>query len=389
MPTFDVVILGAGGAGLFCAAVAGARGKSVAVLDHNDKPGKKILISGGGRCNFTNLGARAETYLSQNPHFAKSALSRYTPQDFLALVERHGIAWHEKKLGQLFCDGSAKEILAMLLAECSAAGAELHLGTSITSVERTETGFRLATSRGKYDCAKLVLACGGLSIPPIGASDFGYRLAQQFGMEVVRTQAALVPFTLSPQDLLDLAGVAVDAEVTCGGVNFSEAILFTHKGLSGPAILQISSYWNAGQPVLIDLLPGDDLARRIRAANASGAKQTLPNLLAELLPKRLAQAWVTRHRIPEQVHHLTESEIERIAACVHRWNLLPAGTEGYRTAEVTRGGIATSELSSKTLEAKKVPGLHCIGEVVDVTGWLGGYNFQWAWASGHAAGSAV
>jgi predicted Rossmann fold flavoprotein len=389
MMKFDVVIVGAGGAGLFCAAVAGARAKSVAVLDHNDKPGKKILISGGGRCNFTNLGARAETYLSQNPHFAKSALSRYTPQDFLALVERHGIAWHEKKLGQLFCDGSAKEILGMLLAECSAAGAELHLGTSITRVDQTANGFHLATSRGEYDCAKLVLACGGLSIPPIGASDFGYRLAQQFGLEVVRTQAALVPFTLSPQDLLDLAGVAVDADVTCGGTSFSEAILFTHKGLSGPAILQISSYWNAGQPVLIDLLPGDDLARRIRAAKASGAKQTLPNLLAEILPKRLAQAWVTRYRMPEHVHHLTEAEIERLAACVHRWNLLPAGTEGYRTAEVTRGGISTSELSSKTLEAKKVPGLHCIGEVVDVTGWLGGYNFQWAWASAHAAGSAV
>ena len=389
MPYFDVVILGAGGAGLFCAAVAGARGKSVAVLDHNDKPGKKILISGGGRCNFTNLGARAETYLSQNPHFAKSALSRYTPQDFLALVEKHGIAWHEKILGQLFCDGSAKEILGMLLAECSAAGAELHLSTTITSVEHTTTGFQLATSRGDYTCAKLVLATGGLSIPPIGATDFGYRLAQQFGLEVVRTQAALVPFTLRPQDLLDLAGVAVDAEVTCAGVSFSEAILFTHKGLSGPAILQISSYWNAGQPVLIDLLPGDDLARRIRSAKASGAKQTLPNLLTELLPKRLAQAWVALHRIPEHVHHLTESDIERLAACVHRWNLLPAGTEGYRTAEVTRGGIATSELSSKTLEAKKVPGLHCIGEVVDVTGWLGGYNFQWAWASAHAAGSAV
>lgn len=389
MPTCDVLILGAGGAGLFCAAVAGKRGKSVVVLDHNDKPGKKILISGGGRCNFTNLGASAETYVTGNPHFAKSALSRFTPHDFLEMVERHGIAWHEKKLGQLFCDGSAKEILAMLLAECKEAGAEIQLSTTITAVERSDSGFHVTTSRGDYTCAKLVLATGGLSIPPIGATDFGYRLAKQFGLKLVATQAALVPFTLAPADLFDLAGVALDAEVTCGGVIFAEAILFTHKGLSGPAILQASSYWNAGQPALIDLLPGDDVGARIRAAKKSGAKQTLPNLLAELLPKRLAHVWVTRHRIPEHVHHLTEAEIERIAASIHRWNLLPAGTEGYRTAEATRGGIATDELSSKTMEAKQVPGLHCIGEVVDVTGWLGGYNFQWAWASAHAAGNAV
>ncbi len=389
MPVTDVLILGAGGAGLFCAAVAGKRGKSVVVLDHNDKPGKKILISGGGRCNFTNLGACAETYLSGNPHFAKSALSRYTPHDFLALVERHGIAWHEKKLGQLFCDGSAKELLAMLLAECTAAHAELHLGTTIHDVQRTESGFSIATDKGDYQAGKIVLATGGLSIPPIGATDFGYRLARQFGLEMVATQPALVPFTLAPSDLFDLAGVALDCEISCGGTTFAEALLFTHKGLSGPAILQASSYWDAGQPCLIDLLPGDDLAERIRVAKRSGAKQTLPNLLADLLPKRLAQVWVSRHRIPEQVHHLTEHEIERIAACVHRWQLLPAGTEGYRTAEVTRGGIATGELSSKTMEARKVPGLHCIGEVVDVTGWLGGYNFQWAWASAHAAGSAL
>ena len=389
MPTYDVLILGAGGAGLFCAAVAAARGKSVVVLDHNDKPGKKILISGGGRCNFTNRGASPANYRSRNPHFCVSALKRYTPQDFITLVDAHGIAWHEKKLGQFFCDGSAKELLAMLLAECQTYGADLHLGTTIESVTKTETGFDVATSKGLYVCSKLVLATGGLSIAPIGATDFGYRLARQFGMKMVETMPALVPFTLSEADRPDLAGVAVDAEVRCGDVSFNEAILFTHKGLSGPAILQISTFWSHGQPIIIDLLPGGDLSGKIRAAKRSGAKQSLPNLLGELLTKRLAQDWVTRHRIPESVHQLTEAEIERIAATVHAWTVIPDGTEGYRTAEVTRGGIDTDELSSKTMEAKKVPGLHCIGEVVDVTGWLGGYNFQWAWASAHAAGTAV
>ena len=359
------------------------------VLDHNDKPGKKILISGGGRCNFTNVNASPANYRSANPHFCVSALKRYTPHDFIALVDRHGIAWHEKKLGQLFCDGPAKDLLAALLAECQTAGAQLHLGTTINAVELIPDGFRVSTSRGEYVAKKLVLATGGLSIPPIGATDFGYRLARQFGLKMVETMPALVPFTLAPADLLDLAGVALDAEVTCGGMSFNEAMLFTHKGLSGPAILQISTWWKAGQPVIIDLLPGQDLAERIRAAKRSGAKQTLPNLLAELLPKRLAQEWVVRQRIPESVHQLTDAEIARIADCVHRWSVVPAGTEGYRTAEVTRGGIDTDELSSKTMEAKQVPGLHCIGEVVDVTGWLGGYNFQWAWASAHAAGSSV
>ena len=385
----DVLILGAGGAGLFCAAIAAQRGKSVVILDHNDKPGKKILISGGGRCNFTNVNAAPETYRSRNPHFARSALARYTPQDFLALVEKHRIPWHEKKLGQLFCDGSAKELLAMLLAECDAAGAKLQLGTRIDSVERTDTGFAVTTNQGPITCAKLVLATGGLSIPPIGATDFGYRLARQWGMKIVETIPALVPFTLGPAERMDLAGVAVDAEVSCNGSSFAEAILFTHKGLSGPAILQISTWWSPGDEVAIDLLPGQDLAAILREAKRTGAKQSLPNRLGELLPRRLAQAWVTRNRIPEQVHHLTEAEIVRIADCVHRWTFIPDGTEGYRTAEVTRGGIDTDELSSKTMEAKKVPGLHCIGEVVDVTGWLGGYNFQWAWASAHAAASAV
>lgn len=389
MPTCDVLILGAGGAGLFCAAVAAARGRSVMVLDHNDKPGKKILISGGGRCNFTNRGAGPGNYRSRNPHFCVSALKRYTPQDFIDLVDSHGVAWHEKKLGQLFCDGSAKELLAMLLAECQTSGAELHLSTTIESIIKTEAGFQVTTSRGLYTCSTLVLATGGLSIAPIGASDFGYRLARQFGLKMVETMPALVPFTLSEADRPDLAGVAVEAIVHCGTMSFSEAILFTHKGLSGPAILQISTYWQHGQPLIIDLLPAGDLGGKIRSAKRSGAKQTLPNLLAEVLPKRLIQAWVTRYHIPESVHQLSEAEIERVAATFHAWTVMPDGTEGYRTAEVTRGGIDTDELSSKTMEAKKVPGLHCIGEVVDVTGWLGGYNFQWAWASAHAAGNAV
>ena len=385
----DVAILGAGGAGLFCAAVAAARGKSVVVLDHNEKPGRKILISGGGRCNFTNRNAAPETYHTRNPHFARSALARYTPADFVALVERHGIAYHEKKLGQLFCDGPAKALLEMLLQECRDAGAELHLPTAVEGISKGESGFTLATSRGDYHAAKVVLATGGLSIPPLGATDFGYRVARQFGLKVVETMPALVPFTLAQTDRADLSGVAVDAEVSCGATTFTEAILFTHNGLSGPAILQISTWWKPGAEVVIDLLPGRDLAALLRAAKQAGERRTLPNLLAELLPRRLVLAWVQRFRLPETIHHLTEAELTRIADCIHRWTFVPSGTEGYRTAEVTRGGIDTDELSSKTMEAKKVPGLHCIGEVVDVTGWLGGYNFQWAWASAHAAGQAV
>ncbi len=385
----DVLVLGAGGAGLFCAMTAGRRGRSVAVLDHSAKPGRKLLISGGGRCNFTNTGAGPANYHSQNPHFCRSALARFTPADFIALVEKHQIPYHEKTLGQLFCDGQAKELLAMLLAECADVGAQLHLPTTISNVERTADGFRVASDRGEWACAKLVLATGGLSIPPLGATDFGYRLARQFGMKVVRTDPALVPFTLAAGDLPDLSGVAVDAEVSCNGTSFKEAVLFTHKGLSGPAILQISTWWMPGDEVVIDLLPGRDVAELLRTAKRTGAKQSLPNQLSELLPKRLIQTWVQRFAIPDSVHHLSEAEIARIAACFHQWTITPDGTEGYRTAEVTRGGIDTAELSSKTMEATKVPGLHCIGEVVDVTGWLGGYNFQWAWASAHAAGTAV
>lgn len=386
---FDVVIIGAGGAGLFCASVAGQRGKSVLVLDHNDKPGKKILISGGGRCNFTNLGAGPEHYRSANPHFCRSALSRFSPADFIALVDKHGIAYHEKTLGQLFCDGPAKAIVDLLLAECRDAGATVRLGTTIAGITKNADGFTLATSGGSVTCTALVLACGGLSIPTIGATDFGFRLARQFGLAIVPTAPALVPLTLPPDEVADLSGVALDAEVACNGQTFREAILFTHGGLSGPAILQISTWWNPGDAVTINLLPDYELPTVFAERRRTGAKQSLPNLLGDLLPRRLAQRWVERFQIPESVHHLTEAEIRRISATVHSWEVRPTGTEGYRKAEVTRGGISTDELSSKTMEAKKVPGLYAIGEVVDVTGWLGGYNFQWAWASGKAAGLAV
>ena len=386
---FDVVIIGAGGAGLFCASVAGQRGKSVLVLDHNDKPGKKILISGGGRCNFTNLGAGPEHYRSSNPHFCRSALSRFSPADFIALVDKHGIAYHEKSLGQLFCDGPAKAIVDLLLAECRDAGATVRLGTTIAGITKNADGYTLATSGGSVTCTALVLACGGLSIPTIGATDFGFRLARQFGLAIVPTAPALVPLTLPPDEVADLSGVALDAEVACNGQTFREAILFTHGGLSGPAILQISTWWNPGDAVTINLLPDYELPTVFAERRRTGAKQSLPNLLGDLLPRRLAQRWVERFQIPESVHHLTEAEIRRISATVHSWEVRPTGTEGYRKAEVTRGGISTDELSSKTMEAKKVPGLYAIGEVVDVTGWLGGYNFQWAWASGKAAGLAV
>ncbi len=387
-----VVILGAGAAGLFCAMTAGGLGRRVVVLDHNSQAGKKILISGGGRANFTNLTVAPTHFHSGNPHFCTSALKRYPSSEFIALVERHGIPWHEREHGQLFCDRSAKDLVAMLVDDCTTAGVELRLGTRIDGVTRSDDGFVIATATGPLVARDLVLATGGLSIPTLGASDLGYRLAQQFGLTVTATAPALVPFTLHPDDLAmtgPLSGIAVPAEVSCNGRSFRENLLFTHGGLSGPCILQISTWWSPGDTVQIDLLPDQDLAELLRSAKRTGAKQNLPNLLATLLPRRLVTAWVERHHLPDSVHHLTEADLTNIAAVFHRWPLRPAGTEGYRKAEVTRGGISTDELSSKTMGAKNVPGLYAIGEVVDVTGWLGGYNFQWAWASGHAAGTAL
>ena len=395
MPSWDVVVIGGGAAGLFCAATAGRRGRSVLVLDHSDKIGRKILISGGGRCNFTNRQVSAENYLSGNPHFCRSALARYTPEDFIALVERHGIAYHERDHGQLFCNGSAKEIVAMLLAECTNAGATVHAGCQVGSVERRAEGFNLATSAGPVTAQRLVLATGGLSLPTIGATDFGHRLARQFGLAVRPTAPALVPFTLdSGLGLSSLSGIAVDARITCGPNEFRENLLFTHGGISGPAVLQISSYWNPGEDIAVDLLPGTDAAEHLEQARATGSQALVSTHLSELLPKRLVQARLADQDDLGVIGEKPAARLERrdltaLEAAFHAWTLTPTGTEGYRKAEVTRGGIDTHGLSSQTMEARNIPGLFCIGEVVDVTGWLGGYNFHWAWASGNAAGLAV
>lgn len=389
----DVVILGGGAAGLMCAITAGRRGRSVLVLDHADRLGKKILISGGGRCNFTNTGASPAQYRSQNPHFCTSALARYRPQDFLALVEAHGIAWHEKTLGQLFCDGSAKEIVALLLAECASAGVTIRCSTRIDGVERSDAApvrFTVATDDGPIAAESVVLATGGLSIPTIGASDLGYRLARHFGLPVVRTDPALVPFTLpGSAGLAELSGIAIDVTVSCNGKTFAEALLFTHAGLSGPAILQISTWWNPGDAIVIDLLPGRDAAAWLRDRRRHAGAVTLAKLLGEHLPKRFVQHWGAERGLDRPVGSVGDVDLDRLAHDLQAWTLTPSGTEGYRKAEVTRGGIDTNALSSKTMEARSVPGLYAIGEVVDVTGWLGGYNFQWAWASGHCAGLVV
>ncbi len=389
---FDVVVIGGGAAGLFCAFTAGRRGRRVAVLDHADKLGKKILISGGGRCNFTNRDASPANYLSANPHFCRSALARYTPADFISLVESHGIAYHEKKLGQLFCDGSAKEILALLLRECAEAQVEIVCGAAINSVQRepvSDGRFIIASSRGEFSAASVVVATGGLSIPTIGATDLGYRLATQFGLRLVATTPGLVPFTLPPSaGVADLSGLSADTVVRAGAAEFREHILFTHAGLSGPAILQASSYWQPGETVEIDLLPEHDLPQLVSEAKRAGVKTMVSTLLSEHLPKRLVARFCERHG-DEPVAQLPTAVVTALADGFHRWQVRPAGTEGYRKAEVTRGGVDTRDLSSQTMAARDVPGLHFIGEVVDVTGWLGGYNFQWAWASGHAAGSAA
>jgi predicted Rossmann fold flavoprotein len=391
--TWDVVVIGAGAAGMMCAAQAAQRGRKVLVLESSKAPGEKIRISGGGRCNFTNLQASPGQFLSANPHFCISALSRYSQQDFIALVRRHRIAFHEKTLGQLFCDGSAVQIVDMLLAEMKHAGAALRLNSHVQYVEKTPGGFTLQLAGGEVlACAALVVATGGKSIPKMGATDFGYRLAQQFGVPVTETRPGLVPFTVDGELLEQvkaLSGVAVPARVTCGTTSFDEALLFTHRGLSGPAILQISSYWREGAEIAIDLLPGASVLEALRAARQQNGKQSPHNFLATLLPRRLAKELADNSDYAGTLGDQRQEQLQKLAAQVNDWRIVPAGTEGYRTAEVTLGGVDTKALDSRTMQAKSVPGLYFIGEVVDVTGWLGGYNFQWAWSSGWCAGQAA
>ena len=378
---YDVIVAGGGAAGLMCALRAGQRGRRVLVLEHADKVGKKILISGGGRCNFTNLGSRPEAFLSANPHFCKSALARYTQHDFIALVGKHRIAWHEKTLGQLFCDGSARQIVAMLLAECAAAGVEVKVAHRITGIDKADH-FTVATDHGAFTSQSLVLATGGLSIPKMGATAFAHDIARRFGLGLTETRPALVPLTLK---VPELSGVSLEVVTRLGRASFREAMLFTHRGLSGPAILQISSYWRDGQEIVIDLLPDTDAASFLKERKRTRPKAELRTVLGEVLPQRLAQ-----HLAAEgTMANLRDRDLEALAERLKAWKIVPSGTEGYAKAEVTVGGVDTDELSSRTMEAKKVPGLFVIGEAVDVTGWLGGYNFQWAWSSGWAAGEAV
>jgi predicted Rossmann fold flavoprotein len=386
--SYDVVVIGAGAAGLMCAITAGARGRSVLVLDHANKVGKKILMSGGGRCNFTNLHCAPANFISANPHFAKSALSRYTPADFIALVEKHGVPYHEKKLGQLFCDRSSKDIVRLLLAECEAAGATV-LTHSPASIRRLGPPHLLETPQGEVSCESLVIATGGYSIPSLGATGFGYDFARTLGLPVIPTRAALVPVTLEPrklQQLEGLAGISLDTVTAANGAAFRENILFTHRGLSGPAILQASSYWEPGKPLHIDLFPGLDIAAHIREVRRQRPKLELKNLLAELLTRRVAQRWCELWLENKPLEQLGDEDLRRVESACKPWTIWPAGTEGYRTAEVTLGGVDTDALSSKTMACREHPGVYFIGEVVDVTGHLGGDNFQWAWASGHAAG---
>ena len=395
----EVVIIGAGAAGMMCAIEAGKRGRSVLLVDHAEKLGEKIRISGGGRCNFTNLDVRPEHFLSANPDFCRSALARYTPQDFLALIDKHGITWEERKHGQLFCVDSAQQIIDMLKAECDDAQVQWRMSTEVTSIEVTSIEvtsiekherFEIATSHGRFKSESLVIASGGLSIPQIGASAFGYRIAEQFGLAVTPLRAGLVGLTFAPETLAqfaDLSGISIDAQVSCNGTNFREQMLITHRGLSGPAILQISSYWNPGLDVSVNLLPDRDAATMLDAAQAS--EKLLANVLGEWLPQRLAERWVAVNFENQPMKRLGATRRSEIAARLHDWRIRPSGTVGYKKAEVTLGGVDTRDLSSKTLETRKLPGLYFIGEVVDVTGHLGGYNFQWAWASGYAAGQAV
>jgi predicted Rossmann fold flavoprotein len=387
---FDAIVLGAGGAGLMCAATAGQRGLKVLLLDHAEAAGKKILISGGGRCNFTNINAGPEQYLSANPHFMKSALRRYTSADFLALVERHRIAWHEKTLGQMFCDGSAKQIVAMLLAECERGGVTVRLQSPIRSVEHADGLFRLAAGERQYEAPALVIATGGPSIPKLGATGFAYDLARQFGLKIVEPRPALVPLTLGGEQVLfrELSGVATEVIARSGKVSFREAALFTHRGLSGPAILQISSYWRHGEEVAIDFVPHAERGW-LRAAKRARPRAGLATALMSLLPARLAETLSGRIGVSGELGNLADRALEEAERRLSDWRFRPNGSEGFAKAEVTAGGIATVGLSSQSMEARSVPGLYAIGEAVDVTGWLGGYNFQWAWSSGWAAGQAL
>ncbi len=383
---FDAIVLGAGAAGLMCAAMAGQRGRRVLLLDSADQPGKKILISGGGRCNFTNLHTAPDRYLSQNPHFAKSALNRYTAQDFLALVERHGIAWHEKTLGQLFCDSSARHIVAMMLEECAAGGVEIRCNASISDVSHADGHFTVSANGQSATAPRLVIATGGPSIPKMGATSFAYDLGRQFGLKIVQPRPALVPLTLGDDELLfrELSGVSADVIARCGKTAFHEAALFTHRGLSGPAILQISSYWQRGEPVNINFLPGHPQGW-LAQTKRERPKSSLRKLLGEALPDRLATTLSEQLSISGELCNSSDRALNAAEARLGDWCFNPTGSEGFGKAEVTAGGISTAELSSKTMEARRVPGLFAIGEAVDVTGWLGGYNFQWAWASGWAA----
>lgn len=392
MRKVDCLIIGAGAAGLMCAAEAGKRGRSVLLVDHAGAPGEKIRISGGGRCNFTNLRAAPENFISQNPRFCISALRRYTQRDFIALVEKHNIAYHEKTLGQLFCDSSAKAIIDMLLAELGEAGVRMELSTKVDGIERYGEGFRIALSSGPVEAASVVVATGGKSIPKMGASGFAYNIAEQFGIEVIETRPGLVPLTYDAamlERLKPLSGISVDAVVASGKTRFAEGLLFTHRGLSGPSILQISSYWREGGEIIVDLAPGTDIAGHLIAGKSGHGKQAVQTALAEHLPKRLAAAIADEANLTRPLGDTSDKALRQLGERVNRWRVTPSGSEGYRTAEVTLGGIDTAALNQKTMEVKTEPGLYFIGEAVDVTGWLGGYNFQWAWSSGWSAGQAV
>ncbi|MBA8880245.1 hypothetical protein FHW16_003965 [Phyllobacterium myrsinacearum] len=392
MKQVDVLIIGAGAAGMMCAVEAGKRGRSVLIVDHARAPGDKIRISGGGRCNFTNLHAAPQNYISRNPHFCISALRRYTQRNFIALVDRYGIAWHEKTLGQLFCDGSARQIIDLLVTEMKQAGAELRLQTVVESIEASTDGYVVSLSSERVRCTSLVVACGGKSIPKMGATGFGYDIAKQFGLALTETRPALVPLTFDDNTLAPLqplSGISVDAVVSHGKTKFAEAMLFTHRGLSGPSILQISSYWREGDTISVAMLPGTKVFEALRAARARNGRQALQTALSELLPKRLAQLIAENSGIQNHLADVSDKQLLAVERAINEWQVKPAGSEGYRTAEVTLGGVDTDGLDQKTMEAKSVKGLYFIGEVVDVTGWLGGYNFQWAWSSGWVAGQAV